>query len=172
MRLPLFSFIILSLSQFLAVKPAFAICPICTIAVGAGLGVSRFLGIDDTITGTWTGGLIISISLWTTGWLVKKGIKLGYLPLSIVTITIFSALTLIPLWITKIIGHPFNTILGIDKLIFGVLLGASGFLLATQLDKQVRRVKGRQLFIYQKVVFPLSSLAIISLILAFTVSGT
>ena len=27
---------------------ALAICPVCTVAVGAGIGLSRWLGIDDS----------------------------------------------------------------------------------------------------------------------------
>ncbi len=41
---------------FLGANSAQAICPICTIAVGAGVGFSRYLGIDDTIAGLWIGG--------------------------------------------------------------------------------------------------------------------
>lgn len=32
-----------------------AVCPVCTVAVGTGVGLSRWLGVDDTITGLWLG---------------------------------------------------------------------------------------------------------------------
>jgi len=35
--------------SFLFAEKALAVCPICTVAVGAGVGLSRWLGIDDTI---------------------------------------------------------------------------------------------------------------------------
>ncbi|MBU2577676.1 hypothetical protein KKA69_02480 [Patescibacteria group bacterium] len=41
-----------------------AVYPVCTITVGAGLGISRWLGIDDSIPGLWIGGLILSSGLW------------------------------------------------------------------------------------------------------------
>jgi hypothetical protein len=41
------------------------------------------------------------------------------------------------------------------------------FLLAVSMDKMVRKINGKQFFIYQKVVFPVVSLIIISVILYF-----
>jgi hypothetical protein len=38
-------------------ETASAICPLCTIAVGAGVGLSRWIGVDDAVTGLWIGGL-------------------------------------------------------------------------------------------------------------------
>lgn len=61
---------------------AYAICPLCTVAVGAGVGVSRSLGIDDVIVGLWIGGLLVSSSMWLFEWLkgkevVKRKVKSG-----------------------------------------------------------------------------------------------
>ena len=39
----------------LVALPAQAVCPVCIVAVGAGLGLSEYLGIDDTIAGVWIG---------------------------------------------------------------------------------------------------------------------
>lgn len=38
-----------------------AICPVCTVAVGTDVGLCRWLGIDDVLSGIWIGGLIISM---------------------------------------------------------------------------------------------------------------
>jgi len=57
---------------------AFAICPVCTIAIGAGLGLSRWLGVDDVISGIWIGGLLVSTSLWTVNWLRSKKLTLNF----------------------------------------------------------------------------------------------
>ena len=152
-------------------KTALAVCPVCTIAVGAGLGLSRFLGIDDTISGVWVGGLILSTSLWTISWLEKKNFKIfskvNKKLLAYLTIIFMYSLVLIPLWPAGIIGHPVNTILGIDKLLFGILVGSVFFLLGFWVDKKVRQIKGKQLFAFQKVAFPVVSLLIISLVIYF-----
>jgi hypothetical protein len=73
----------------------------------------------------------------------------------------------IPLISVGIIGNPFNTILGIDKLIVGGFFGVAAFLTGMFADKKVREVKGKQLFNFQKVVFPVTMLAITSLVFYF-----
>ncbi|OGM29067.1 hypothetical protein A2962_04220 [Candidatus Woesebacteria bacterium RIFCSPLOWO2_01_FULL_39_61] len=147
-----------------------AVCPICTVAVGAGLGLSRYLGIDDAVSSIWIGGLILSSSLWLTDWLKKRfvhlrgeiGSHLGYY------VTAFMYLiVLVPLWFSKVIGHPYNTILGIDKILFGTTLGSIMFLVGIWADKKVRKTKAKQLFQYQKVVFPVVSLVLTSLLLYY-----
>jgi hypothetical protein len=159
--------ITLAFLGFLFVFPgkALAFCPMCTVAVAAGLGLSRYLGIDDSISGIWIGGLILSFSLWFADWLEKKNIKFKYHQF-LVAIFVY-ALVILPLWATGIIGHPFNTVLGIDKLIFGMAVGSIIFLGSMYADRRVRKIKGKQLFLYQKVVFPVAALAIISLIMYF-----
>lgn len=141
-----------------------AVCPLCTIAVGAGLGFSRYLGIDDTITGVWIGGLIISSSLWMVSfaqnhhwwkWLTNKWID----------IAIFFLLVLPPLYWSKIIGHPANTVWGIDKVILGTAVGAMGFLGSVKLDTWLRSKNNGHVYIYyQKVIIPVLMLTLFSLL--------
>jgi hypothetical protein len=138
--------------------------------VGAGLGLSRFLGVDDTVSGIWIGGLLLATALWFADWLkkhVKQLASVNFLTLQISSALITYSLVLIPLWHSEIIGHPFNKILGIDKLIFGTFWGTVIFLKALWLDKKVRQIKGKQLFNFQKVVFPVALLFIGSLIMFF-----
>ena len=145
------------------VPSVYAVCPVCIVAVGAGLGLSRYLGIDDTVSGIWIGGLLLATSLWFADWLHKKNVKIKAIWIIMVTY----ALVIIPLWHSEIIGHPFNKILGIDKLIFGTALGTALFLKGMWLDKKIRAIKDHQLFNYQKVVFPVGLLVIGSLVLYF-----
>jgi len=150
---------------FLFSGKASAFCPMCTVAVAAGLGLSRYLGIDDAVSGIWVGGLTLSLSLWFADWLEKKGIRFKYQKYLITAL--LYALVIIPLAATGIIGHPFNKILGMDKLIFGIILGSTAFLGSFYADRKVREVRGKQLFLYQKVVFPVVALVIISLLTYF-----
>lgn len=149
--------------SLLFTREAQAVCPICTVAVGAGLGLSRYFGIDDMISGIWVGGLIVSLTIWTTEWLQKKNWKIS----NFLVLIFYILITYPPLSWAGIIGHPFNTVFGIDKLIFGSIIGALTFLLAIWADKKVRKIKGRQLFNYQRVVFPILSLTVFSLVLYF-----
>ena len=51
-------------------------CPLCTVTVVAGLGISRLLGIDDVVSAIWIGALILSLSFVTIAWIAKKWPKL------------------------------------------------------------------------------------------------
>jgi hypothetical protein len=171
------------INSSLLVQPVKAVCPACTVAVAAGLGLSRFLGIDDTISGLWIGALILSASLWLINWIEKQSkftFRLEKFIKKIKFITVCQFINssvivlmylflLLPLYWFNIIGHPLNTLWGIDKLLLGILLGSLIFLAGTQLDKKVRKRHGKQFFNYQKVVFPVGLLIIISIILYFSV---
>lgn len=164
-------FSLFSVHYILFPAPADAVCPICTVAVAGGLGVSRYFGIDDSLVGIWAGGLVVSVSLWTADWLSKRKWKiLEKSNNNINTVSSFVfwvVLTYVPLYMTDVIGHPFNTILGIDKLVFGSILGFVAFVFGVWADKKVRIIKGKQLFVYQKVVFPVVSLILATVVLYY-----
>ncbi len=143
-----------------------AVCPVCTIAVGAGLGLSRYLGIDDSISGLWIGGLTLSMSFWLINWLKNK-FKLQGVKYNVLIIIGMYVLVLLPLWYSKIIGIPYNNILGIDKVIFGTTVGSIAFFGGVWTDKKARKIAGRQFFQFQKVVFPISFLVIASLLIYY-----
>jgi uncharacterized membrane protein len=165
LRISLLTIFLMNLST----KVTYAVCPVCTIAVGAGLGLSRFLGIDDLATGVWVGGFLTSLSLMSSNWLYQKDffkkVNKIYLDFSVYLLSIL--LIFLPLDLANITGHPDNKILGIDKLLFGTFVGTLVFLGSIYLDKKVREKYKKQLFNYQKVVFPLVLLAIVSLIFYF-----
>lgn len=158
-------FFFLATFYLLRATYTYAVCPVCTIAVGAGLGLSRYLGIDDTVSGLWVGGLILSSSLWFIDWVGKKrnkALSTNYQLLATISMYLF---VLVPLWLGKVIGHPYNRIFGIDKLVLGTVIGSIIFLGAVWADKKVRQIKGHQLFSYQRVIFPVASLIIGSIIM-------
>jgi ribulose 1,5-bisphosphate carboxylase large subunit-like protein len=76
-------------------------------------------------------------------------------------------LVLIPLKLDHAIGIVRNRLWGIDKIILGTAVGSVAFLAGMWVDKKIRKVKGKQLFAYQKVVFPVTALVISSLIFYF-----
>ena len=167
-KIKFFIFLTLGSLTIFFPKVTFAICPLCTVAVGAGLGLSRFFGIDDTVSAIWIGGLLVSSSFWFSNWALKKwSIRIKKEYFQTISLIIFWAFTFVPLYFLGILFHPFNKIFGVDKLIFGSILGTLTFLLSIFLDKKVRKIKGKQLFNYQKVIFPLILLAILSLIFYF-----
>jgi hypothetical protein len=157
-----YSLIILFLN-LLFVNTAKAICPLCAVAVGAGVGLSEWLGIDDTITGLWIGGLIVSLIVWTIYWLNKKNIC--FRGRKIIISLMYYLIIIVPLYPLGIMGHPLNTLWGIDKLLLGIILGSVFFFIAGMWYFYLKkRNNGRAYFPFQKVVMPIAPLLILSAI--------
>jgi len=165
-----------SLSLLGLINPSntYAVCPVCTVAVAGGVGLSRLLGIDDLVSGVWIGGLVYSLSVMTRNYLSNKTKINQILDFSkfkkldlllILNLFFYFLLVFIPLHFGNITGHSLNKIFGIDKLLFGSLFGVFIFYLSENLDTQIRKFKGKQIILYQKVIIPIAALSITSLVL-------
>jgi len=140
-----------------------AVCPLCVVAVGAGLGLSRWFGIDDVVLSIWIGALLFALSVWTLIWLEKK--KWNFKYDKIIIFAAYYILTLVPLYYADIIGHPLNKIWGIDKIIFGAVIGTVVFALSYWLHNYLKaKNNGKVYFDYQKVVIPLVVLLLTSIV--------
>lgn len=147
-----------------------AMCPICTIAAAGGVELSRYLGIDDTITGLWIGGLTVSLILWTENYLDKKNIR--FKGRIFANILFYILLIIIPLYYMKVIGQPANTLqfLGMDKLTFGAIAGAISFWFGGSWYEYIKeKNSGHAWFPFQKVVMPIAPLLLMSFIFYFII---
>jgi len=154
----------------LSIAPAAqAVCPVCVVAVGAGLGFSRYLGIDDAVTGLWVGGLTVAMIMWTINWLRPKLGKKKYWPwVKWSTILILIALVAWPLNTQGFLGHPLNKLWGMDKILLGTIFGGLVFWVMSVLYIYLKKENnGKAYFPYQKVVMPFGALAFFSLIFYF-----
>ncbi len=150
----------------LAAKQAQAVCPVCTVAVGACVGLSRWLGVDDTIAGVWIGGMISSLSLWTLAWMRAKNYAFRY-QRTIVFLG-YLAIVVAPLYFYGIAGHPYNRLWGVDKLVLGIASGLVGLLLGGNLHAYAKKKNaGRSYFPFQKVALAILPLAVLSAIFYF-----
>ena len=160
-----FTFLFLGLFLFFA-RSAQAVCPVCVVAVSACVGLSEYLGIDDTISGLWIGGLLVSMTIWTIDWLKKKNIR--FYGRKILTATLFYVFTIGPLYKNEMIGHPLNKFWGVDKLLLGIILGSIFFLVAVFLNSYLKKKNNDKVFFpFQKVVVPIVILGILSGIFYF-----
>jgi len=156
------------LLNFLALNQSQAVCPVCTIAIGAGVGLCRWLGIDDVLSGIWIGGLIVSMIGWTLSWLNKKQINFKFRWLVIVAV--FYLIVIAPLYLMGIMGNPFNKFWGMDKLLLGMIFGTLAFVLAVWLNSFLKKMnQGKVFFPFQKVVLPVLFLVITTLIFHYIV---
>lgn len=148
-------------------KITFAVCPVCTVAVGAGLGLAEWFGIDDSISGLWIGALIVSMSLWTINWLNRKNIK--FKGRKILIFAAYYIIVILPLWLKGKIGHPYNKLCGIDKLLLGIILGSFLFAAGVIFHNYVcKRNNDISYFKGQKIVIAVLPLIVASIILYFT----
>ena len=130
------------------------VCPVCVVAIGAGLGLSRWFGIDDIVSSVWIGAFLVAIISWTLSLHEKKGWNF---PDDGIVITLaYIVLTFIPLYYAGIVGHPLNQIWGIDKIIFGSIVGTVVLFLGHWLHLYLKKINnGKSFFPYQRVVFRL-----------------
>lgn len=139
------------------------VCPVCTVAVAAGVGVLREFGVSDILTGIWFGALIVSSIMWFIDWLNRKNIH--FLFKKILVIVSFYLIFIWPLYYWKFMGHTSNQIFGMDKLLFGVIIGTVVFILAVLADKYLRSINETKPMIkWQKVIIPLVFLIIATMI--------
>jgi len=165
-KISLILFGVLGLNILFA-KQALAVCPVCTIAVGAGVGLSRWLGIDDSITGLWIGGLTVSMIAWTLSWFDAKNFRFRGRDLS--TIVGYYLLIVVPLYFMGIMGNPQNTCAcGLDKLLVGVITGSAAFWFGASWYLYLKeKNNGHAYFPFQKVAMPVSPLIILSIVYYF-----
>lgn len=158
--------ILLPSAIFLFARSAQAVCPVCVVAVSACVGLSQYLGIDDTISGLWIGGLLISMIIWTIDWLKRKNIKFYFR--KILVAGLFYVFTIGPLYRSEMIGHPANKLWGMDKLLLGIISGSIFFLGAVFLNNYLKKKNNDKVFFpFQKVVVPVVTLGILSGIFYF-----
>jgi len=142
------------------VKVAYAQCPVCIVTVGGGMILAKKLGIDDFLVSLWISGLNTAISFW-----LASKIKNRVLGNPVILSVLMLGLTLSYFILTNQTGSVGNQLLGIDKLIFGQSLGLFIWLLGIFIDRKSRVLNGGKiLFPYQKVVFPISILIILTLL--------
>jgi hypothetical protein len=120
------------------------------------------------ISGLWLGALAASLSIWTIIWLNKKNKSFKYD--KIIIALVYYLLIIVPLYYFDIIGHPFNKLWGIDKLLLGIISGSIVFLASIRFgDFLKNKNQGKVYFPYQKVAIPLLFLLIASVIFYFVV---
>ena len=110
--------------------------------------------------------MLVSSSMWLFEWLkgkkvVKKESK-KWLALGVAIL--MYTLVLVPLKFTGIIGHPLNTMMGIDKVVFGIVLGSIVFFTAGRLHFFLKRMN-RKPYSLSKVILPVGALWLTTIIL-------
>jgi hypothetical protein len=146
--------------MFLMAGGVSAHCPLCVAGAGAGLGLSRYLGINDAITGVWIAAFTGAIAFWSANILkvkipAKHTLVYGGL----------LGLTLASFYQFKLIDTYAGYIMGLPNLAFGFVAGGLLFYLTDKANYLIKVKKGKSLFPYQSIIFNLGALAILSVLI-------
>ncbi len=154
------------LATIMILPVAQAVCPVCTVAVGAGLEGMRLLGVDDVITGIWAGGLTLSLFFWTAGWLKKHNVKSAFWQIVVPFVFYYGLLALV--YALPGVHFGASTLCGVDKFLLGIIVGTIAFYLGARWYVKIKRENGGHAkFAFQKVVVPLSFLIVATIIFWF-----
>lgn len=160
----LFKYIFGVLSALFVAGGAHAVCPVCTIAIGAGLEGMRMLGVKDILTGIWAGGLTVSLIGWTAIYMKKHNIKnpIWYILNAVIYIALLASVYFVPSN-NPIVKWWDNCMWGMDQFLLGTLVGAATFVLMELWYARIKKNNGgHALFPFQKVVMPFVGLLIMT----------
>jgi hypothetical protein len=143
-----------------------AYCPLCVVGAGAGLTLTRWVGVDDSITGIWIAALLGAIAFWTDVWISKKVKNLSakwWRPLltPLIYIVVFAS-SIWSFYKFNLVVR-YGTLFGLDKLTLGLLIGGIVFYIVNVTDDFVIEKNGKVLFPYQRIVISLGVMLILSL---------
>ena len=128
-------------------KVVLAHCPLCVAGAAAGVTLTRWVGVDDSITGVWIAALLGAMSFWLSSRLKPIFKPFIYLAIFATTIWSFYQFQLV---------IRMSQIFGLDKLTFGMITGGILFYL-------VDMIKLKHFFNYQRITISFGSMAILSL---------
>ncbi len=137
-------------------------CPICTIAIGAGVGVAESLGVPTAIVGLWAGALLTLLGYWMIKFFDNRGWKfwgrnalLIGLSVAMIGFAYVGDIDYTPEWIWGFIY--------LDPILFGALVGIIVFILTEKLYEWMKRKNGGHAhFPFERVVLPVVALALCS----------
>lgn len=140
-------------------------CPVCTIAIGAALPITRRLGVPDAVVGIWAGAFLAIMGYWIIKFMSRRGWDF---PGRNAIVLALSVATIGFAYIGSVKYSPCNYFgfINVDPLLFGTVLGAILFIVTEKIyDWMKEKNGGHAHFPFEKVVLPIVVLAIASWIM-------
>lgn len=160
------NFLFALLLRLILATNVYAHCPLCVAGAAAGITLTRWIGVDDSITGVWLGAFLGAVAFWTDNIVSKKRKFPFSKPLFYIAIV---ALTLWSFYKFQLVIR-MSQIFGLDKLTFGILAGATLFYLVDVVDNLIIKKYGRVFFPYQRIIVSLGSILILSLVVFYLIN--
>ncbi len=137
-------------------------CAVCTVAVGASLGIARKMGVDDSVVAVWSGAFLALLGYWTLKWMDKKGYDFkgrDFLVLSL------SVLMILFVYMLPELTYAPKAILifWIDPFLFATITGALVLHYSSEFYQWMKKKNGGHAhFPFEKVVVPVVSLCLVA----------
>ena len=141
-------------------------CAVCTIAIGASIGIARRIGVDDTVIGVFFGALMTVCGFWLIKYFEKKNWNFSFRNSILMLLSLSSV---IPMYF-GILEYKKDENFYLDIFLFAYLLGGLIYITTSRLYQVIKLKRGHAHFPFEKVVLPVSSLFITSLIFNFDFS--
>ena len=137
-------------------------CSVCTIAIGASLGVARELGVPDAIVGLWAGALLTLLGYWSILFCEKRHWNFFARDFLLIATSVgmigFIYLSETP-YSPVIIWNVFY----LDPILFSAILGMLIYIYSQKFYQWMKlRNGGHAHFPFEKVALPLGLLFVVS----------
>jgi hypothetical protein len=136
-------------------------CAVCTVAVGASLGIARKMGVDDSVVGVWSGAFLMLLGYWTLKWMDKKGWNFKGRDFIVLAL---SVLMILFMYISHLVYTPKAILVfWIDPFLFATICGALTLHYSSEFYQWMKRKNGGHAhFPFEKVVVPVVSLCLVA----------
>ncbi|MDR3126778.1 MAG: hypothetical protein LBT92_04065 [Rickettsiales bacterium] len=150
----------LLLAMLLVSVGAFAnpACPVCLVAIGGAIEVTRILGLPSTVAGVWIGALLMLAYYFMNRFMEKRGWAFrGYRVVSALL-----AISTVP-FVRAYIPYSGAGYFGVDAFYISMVSGAAAFWASQALYAAMKAKNGNHAhFPFEKVVMALVSLTAVS----------
>lgn len=137
-------------------------CAVCTVAIGASVGIARKLGIEDSIVGLWAGALLTLLGYWTIIFFDKRNwhffgrnFLLMLISVGMIGFIYISEISYQP----RVIWQIFY----LDPILFSAILGMFIYIYSQKFYQWIKMKNGGHAhFPFEKVVLPIGLLILTS----------
>lgn len=161
-------FVLVFLSLIVLSKGVFAnpACAVCTVAIGASLGLARKFGVDDNVVAIWAGAMLSLVGYWSILWFDKKGWKFPGRDLILMALSV----GMVGFMFVSELRYSACPILFfyMDPFLFFTIFGALLFIYSSKFYQWMKKKNGGHAhFPFEKVVVPVLALVLASVLITY-----